>query len=256
MSIDYTLCPYRFTPDPPAMVAFLEALGLQPVTRAESGDFAVLAGRSGRVAVHGAHVQSDGSRTVETSLNFEALDASQAADALRAQGLETTVWDEAFGKLAGALSPLGYAVWVNEVMHDLYGGYRTAEPDGASSIGVVAVHGSPDLDADTAFFARFGYHPADGDSTYRSLRAPGGVIWMNALTGKPARTKPGDFFGPTALVELAFETTEPLPGLVERLLAAGYADAELVEQKGRHVTVTDPDGEYVEIYPVPGAASE
>ena len=251
MSIDYTLCPYRFTPDPPAMIAFLEALGLQSVTRAESGTFAVLAGRSGRVAVHEAHLQSDGSRPVETSLNFEAEDAQQAADALRAQGLEATVWDEAFGKLAGALSPLGYAVWVDEVMQDLYGGYRMEEPDGASSIGVVAVHGSPDLDADTEFFAHFGYRSADGDSTYRSLRAPGGVIWMNALSGEPTLTKPGDFFGPSALVELAFETTEPLPALVERLLRAGYADAELVEEKGRHVTVTDPDGQYVEVYPAP-----
>ena len=37
----------------------------------------------------------------------------------------------------------------------------------------------------------------------------------------------------------------------ERLRGAGYADAELVEEKGRHVTVTDPDGEYVEVYPAP-----
>jgi hypothetical protein len=116
---------------------------------------------------------------------------------------------------------------------------------------VVAVHGSPDLDADAEFFAHFGYHADVGDSTYRSLRAPGGVIWMNLLSGEAARTKPGDVFGPSALVELAFETTEPLPALVERLQGAGYADAELVEHKGRHVTVSDPDGQYVEVYPTP-----
>ena len=65
----YTVFPLRFTDDAPAMIAFLEAVGLRRSVSTEGDGFAVLHGRSGAVMVHGTQsaesVTGHGSTTLE-----------------------------------------------------------------------------------------------------------------------------------------------------------------------------------------------
>jgi len=55
--------------------------------------------------------------------------------------------------------------------------------------------------------------------------------------------------GPGAVAQLTFVSPEDPDELAGRLRDAGYRDVEIVRQDfGTHVSVTDPDGQNVQIY--------
>lgn len=234
--------PYRFSNDPPAMVAFLETLGLAREVSAPDGGFAVLGAASGGIGVH--HVSADNAAG-ETHLVLEVASADDLA------GLEgIVVWDEAWGKQAGITDPLGGGIWLDEVQTDLYG---YVEHHGTPRDGLVvdAIRFSTDFAADQAFFARFGLLPAGHrDEYWTPLQASreSGTLALHRNTGEAVtRPAPDNPVGDHSLCILGFETSEPLAQVCERLVAAGHP-ATLVEGPRRAVHVADPDGQEIQIH--------
>jgi hypothetical protein len=250
MTVSFELVPYRFSSDPRAMIAFLRLLGLAAGTTIPGDRFAVLRGRSGGLAVHHAGAAVTGAQPGQTQLSFEASDAPAAADALAE--LRPVVWDESYGRHVGVRTPRGDGVWINEVMRDHYG-YQQASGAQASGVDVVAVYLTTDFAGSGQFFKTFGF-VADGAASdgWQELRAGprDGVIGLHATPAEPSSgtASPDDPVGPPCLIGVAFETTEPLPQLRDRLHAAGFLDATLRDQP--RIDVTDPDGQRIEIHPV------
>lgn len=234
--------PYRFTDDPPAMVAFLETLGLAREISAPDGSFAVLGAASGGVGVH--HV-SAGNVAGETHL---VLEVASADDLTGLDGV--VVWDEAWGKQAGITDPLGGGIWLDEVQTDLYG-YVEHHGTPRDALVVDAIRFSTNFAADQAFFARFGLIPAGHhDDYWTPLQASNnsGTLALHRNTGEAVtRPAPGNPVGDHSLCILGFETTEALEDVRDRLLAAGHR-AELVEGQRRAVHVVDPDGQEIQIH--------
>ncbi|GAB3558150.1 VOC family protein [Spelaeicoccus albus] len=243
---DYRVSPYRFTDGPAEMRRFLEAVGLRPVVTKD--DFAVLGGAGGIVAVHPL-ASAETAESVTTSFGLETPDARAAAEDLIRGGLHARWWDEAFGRRAAVLGP-GHEIGVREPPDDFYGFSKHSSndrPGGRSdggtadgpAVDVVAVVFTPDLDGWQAFFDRLGFSVAATASGWRELRAgaESGVIGLHASeTGTEYRCG------------LSFKTSEPLADFVHRMRAEGYAVTEEPEAQAPHVTVTDPDGELIEIH--------
>ena len=264
MSHDYTVFPIRFSAQPQAMIAFYTALGLAKTFDHDSGTWAVFRGASGALAVHGlAEAESD-KVAGATSLNLTVADVSAAAAELAGRGIETTAWDETFGKQGAVTSPDGRVVGLNEEQQDdLYGGYRIHEQRVAASLDVVAVVESADFAASAEFFAAFGFTPFGSldDPWWCELRSPtrlAGALGLHRPTGDADDLPVGNITcesegatqRPPLLVRLGFETSEPLDALAARLAVAGYADAAVVDDEGgSRVVVIDPDGQQVQIRP-------
>ncbi|MFW6596933.1 VOC family protein [Propionibacteriaceae bacterium Y2011] len=240
----FHLCPYRFTDDPPGMIALLRAVGLRTVVSGPADRFAVLAGRHGRIGVHDTATAGPDNRVVSTSLGFETPDAERAADHLRSRGLQVDLIDEAYGRRLEVRDTSGRTTWINEEMHDLYG-YRpgpAADTTVATAVDVVAVWFTDDPAGITDCLGHFGFSPApngpeDASTTWRELRSAGGVVGLHRRTHQPVDG-----------AELGFSSEESLPTVVERLQDAGFDDAALVAE-GSYVVVTDPDGRRIEIHP-------
>lgn len=245
--------PYRFSTDAPAMVRFLETLGLRKAITTKGDWFGILRAGAGCVAVHSVTDSETGAAPGETQLVLLTESAAAAAVALEHEGLDVTVWDESYGQHAGVVDPSGGGVWINERQHDLYG--YEAHDGGAPDprVAVTMVRASHDRVADRAFFAAFGFTPFGASSEWwEPLRASAqsGVIGLHApMQGEDATSASRSPFAPrTSIVRLGFETTEDLGALAERLTAAGYA-ARVVEDAVRAVHVVDPDGITIEIHP-------
>ncbi|WP_152362466.1 VOC family protein [Microlunatus speluncae] len=229
----------RFSEDPPAMRAFLEALGLSVEISKGDGWF-TLKGRSGEVSLHASGDRSatdaPGGRT---GLVLVTPDARVAAEGLEAQGLKTRSWDESFGVQAMVQTPLGPEISINEEQNDLYG-YEQHDPR-PGPIDVVVVYFTDDLDVAARFFARFGFQPdADGSEDCHALRnGDRGVINLHRSSGDQ----------PEGAVGLSFESDEPLPDIADRLRAAGYEPS--LEDDPQRLAATDPDGRLIEIWPAP-----
>ncbi len=239
---DLVVSPYRFSDRPGEMIDFLELLGLTVVIRRD--DFAVLQGKSGRVAVHPL-AGADSVTEPITSLVLEVPDAVAAAEQLTAAGLAASWWDEAWGQQAQIAGPTGL-ISVNSAMEDFYG-YQVSNA-APSPIEVVAVVFTPDLDAMTDFFAPLGFAPgADQPPGWRPLRAENG----RGVIGVHLADRPGLDQNGYTTAALGFETTESLPQLAERMRAAGHPVEVVRDNAGgvERIDVTDPDGELVEIQP-------
>jgi hypothetical protein len=207
--------PLRFTANVEAMRAFLETLGLRPRIEGRSGGWVDLVTGSGMVALHDAATSSTGGRPGGTSLSFEAGDIDVLKDQLVAAGHEeATTWDEAYGRVLSVTAPGGVVIWIDERSDDLYG-YKLhqADPDPRLTV-VPRLSGAAEADW-TSFLELLGgpevtYGPPDGEFDVR----------------------------------LELRTTEPLPEVLDRLQAAGYA-AELT---GTTIAITDPDGQPVRVH--------
>lgn len=263
MTPRFVLCPYRFSADVPAMTRFLETVGLNKIISTSGDGFTILAGRSGRVAVHGLGDTATGAQAGETQLSFETPDAGTAEAHLSGAGLDAVVWDESYGRHAGVRHPGGGGIWINEEMADFHG-YLTHRPAVESQVGVIAVHYSADFAADRDFFAPFGFTPTGPDEHgWQELVAerPREVIGLHAPSGPEGvsrgsvsrgwvgRDSPDSPVGPAALVDLSLQVDEDLEKCVGRLRDAGYVDAQVVSRGGIvNVVVTDPDDRQVEIH--------
>src|SRR5699024_6157683 len=120
--IECAVNPYRFTDDPPAMVACLEELGMRKAVTASGDWFGLLRAGAGWVGVHRASTDPEGSPAGQTQLVLLAGDARSAADMLEEQGVPATVWDESYGRHAGVVDPAGGGGWINEPHARLDGG--------------------------------------------------------------------------------------------------------------------------------------
>ncbi|GAA3626246.1 VOC family protein [Microlunatus ginsengisoli] len=244
----YAVFPMRFSADPAPLIEFWRTLGLRQLDGA-SGGYAEFAAASGLLAVHPAEPAGSGASPGQTTLNVAVADVDVEADRLAAAGWPTRVRDEPYGRQGVVTGPAGRLIGLNAIPS------RGGEVDGgqriAASLDVVAVWYSDDFTADAAFFGAFGFEPFGSlDNPWwcdlRAARRRGGVIGLHGTGGGgPAAGGAGP-----ALVQLGFETSEPLDALAARLVAAGYADARVTDgEAGIAVEVADPDGQRVEVHP-------
>jgi catechol 2,3-dioxygenase-like lactoylglutathione lyase family enzyme len=240
----FILCPYRFSDHPPKMIDFLRTLGMAPVVSAAGDTFAILTGRSGRVAVHDTKSATSTDTSGETHLCFETRDADHAAAVLRAEGVATTVVDEAYGRHLDIPDWQGHRIGVNEQMHDFYGYQRNSDP-APRDIDVVAVWFTADLAAAERPLRHLGFTPdRHGDENWQALRAPGsaGIVDLHHTATATSESAAG--------IALGFQTSEPFDDLVARLRSAGHDDARVTRNgEFTSVAVTDPDGQWIEIFP-------
>jgi hypothetical protein len=231
--------PYRFTTHPRELVAFLELLGMRTFLRQD--EFAVLTGRSGRVAVH--PLASARTAHEATTLVLGVPDAVAAAEALTGAGVDATWWDESWGRQASVPGPVGVLTLDAETA-DAYG-YDVAEtpaPHG-SGVDVVATIYTSEPDEVAAYFALFGFHPGpDASPDWVPLRA-GGRSGVVGLFPTP-HAAPADGPVPT---EIGIETVESLETLAARLRDAGHPVAVVDDAGAHHLVVTDPDGIALEV---------
>lgn len=247
MSQPYTTFPIRFSADPDAMIAFWETLGLTREVHADDGGPAVFRGASGMVAVRGAGSAEADAEVGTTSLSFAVADVDTASAELSEAGLEPKIWDEPAGRQGSVRSPIGGSVGLSENLpRDVGGAYRVHEQTVAASLDITVVWYTTDFRRDAAFFAMLGFEPFDDldNPWWCSLRAGRGqgVIGLHRAESDPV--------GAEALVEIGFETSEPLDALAGRLRAAGHDSATVFDDEvGTRVVVTDPDGRKLEIHP-------
>lgn len=176
-----------------------------------------------------------------------------AAEELAELGHEVKVWDETYGKQGVVASRDGRVIGLNEdSQEDLYGGYRTHPEGETPTLDVVAVCVTPQMKAEAAWFASFGFiAPSYDDPWWIGLRAGerSGVIGIHGgeVDSDHARDGGGDLFGPVYEVRIGFETHEPLAELQARLQDNGF-DVTLVTEDAPHLELRDPDGEHIEIH--------
>jgi hypothetical protein len=106
---------------------------------------------------------------------------------------------------------------------------------------VLPIRFTADVPAMRRFLEALGLQPhitSDGGGWLDLRAAAGGVqLHTNERTDEPRRS------GETGL---SFEADEPLESVLARLLAAGFADAHIIDEEfGRSLRVTDPDGAVV-----------
>lgn len=257
----YVVWPLRFSPNAPAMIDFYTRLGLHKSVSHDNGTFATFRGRSGTLGVHDAHHTESGVVPQHTALNFATDDVEKAAEELTAMGHVVKFWDETYGKQGVVASRDGRVIGLNEdSQEDLYGGYRAHAADRVPTLDVVAVSVSPEMRAEAAWFASFGFvAPSYDDPWWIGLRAGdrSGVIGIHAgeVDSERVRAAADDLFGPAYEVRLGFETHEPLDVLEARLRESGF-ETTLVTDDAPHLELTDPDGEQIEIHVAPAASSE
>ncbi len=244
----YVVFPMRFSADPAALMEFWRTLGLRQLDGASGDGYGEFAAASGLLAVHPAKVAESEGGAGQTTLNVAVADVDVEAERLAAAGWPTRVRDEPYGRQGVVTGPGGRLIGLNAISG------RDGEVDGgqriAASLDVVAVWYSDDFAADAAFFGAFGFEPFGSlDNPWwcdlRAARRRGGVIGLHGTGGGSVAGGAGP-----ALVQLGFETSEPLDALAARLVAAGYQGAEVVEDEaGIKVVVVDPDGQRVEVHP-------
>lgn len=232
---------FRLTDDVPAMISFLETVGLvlrSTSERTEGGRtaYAVLAGRDGRVALHAT---TDANVVGHTNLVLDDDEFDTTLAALSAAGFPVTQWDEAFGRAGRITTPRG-DLWINDnAAGDNYG-YRSHDDAEPGPIDVEGVLFSGNLSNDRRLFRSLGFRALGPDDEQgQTWSAPaGGLVHLHPVAdGHPT----ADDWS----VSLGFETDQNLGELATRLQAAGH-DARLGEWG---ITVTDPDGQEVQIFP-------
>jgi hypothetical protein len=229
---DCIVRPLRFTDDIPAMREFLALLGLTPRVESERGGWLAMVSGAGMVALHDAASSTMGARPGQTELAFEGSDLEALAGRLSDAGWsDATIWDEAYGRVLSVTDPDGEQTWVDGYSDDDYG-YRIHQPERDWRWSVMPVRSTRSPGEYARFLGCFGLPP------YAGTAAPvvGGHVGLVRLES-----------GPTS-VRLGFATEQPLDAVAKRLRSAGHADAAVDDEV---LTVTDPDGQTVAVYPYP-----
>lgn len=246
--------PVRFSPDVTRMQPFLETIGLRPRIEAQSGGWVDLVADSGMVALHDAATSNLGAKPGQTTLSFEANDIDSLASRLRDAGIQdVTVYDEAYGRVLSCTDPLGDQIVVDERTDDLYG-YR-AHPDARPDAGlsVVPVRFTDPQGAYGGWLEALGLaRLGDLNESYVMYDAGDGKHGFVGVHYVYTDEAELPIVAGSGAVHLTFATHEPLSDLADRLVRAGYEDAQVaVEDFGSMLTVTDPDGQEVQVHEAP-----
>lgn len=243
--------PIRFTDDVEAMRDFLVLLGLQPRIAAKGGGWVDMVAGAGMVALHDAASATSGATAGETYLSFEAEDLDGLAERLTAAGVpDVTIVDEAWGRQVECTDPRGDTVVVGDVQEDLYGFTRSdEEPDRAWRV-MPVVFTSP-TGRYGEFLTALGL-PRDGepDEHFVVHAGPGesGRVGLHLPDPDATRTASAPH---SPVAHLSFETDEWLDDVAARLDEAGFAPSITREDWGAFLSVTDPDGQVLEVHEPP-----
>ncbi len=244
--------PLRFTDNIDAMQAFLEILGLRPRVEAEAGGWVDMVAGGGMVALHSVVTSTTGAKPGQTSLGFEADELTALAKQLVEGGLDgVAVYDEAYGQVLTCPDPLGDEIHVDGRSGDLYG-YRVHPLVQPSSLRVSPVRFTDPQGPYCDFLEALGL-TRRGESneyyvTYAAADGDHGLVGLHYVYAEelPLVEKPG-----AATVQLTFQTTEALDDVARRLADSGFEAPITREEFGSFVTVTDPDGQEVQIHEAP-----
>jgi hypothetical protein len=252
---DFTVVAVRYSDDVPRMARFLDAIGLSRRISSTDDRFVDFVAGNALVMLHDAadgftHVASGG-----TELCGEVSDLDETVAFLRRQGFDPLEWDESYGRHAAIRDPRGDGIWITERMRDFYG-YQRHDPQ-PNDMNLVAVRFSATFAADTAFFARLGFSPRPGATEHwTALELVGtgaGVIGLHPAAGPlpVGPHSPDNPAAPPALIDLGFETHEPLIDLTARLRSTGLPAELVVGGPAPHVDVIDPEGLQIQIHDAP-----
>lgn len=249
-----TVQPIRFTDNVEAMSRLLVALGLAVSITSDKGGWVVLAGRTGSVALHSASGATSGARQGQTCLAFETDALEDLARRLTASGFgsaghleESMVYDEAYGR-ALTITSGEDELTINGRSEDLYGYTSTGVEPGpdAGDLRVTPIRFVDDQASDRRLLEALGFAVvgvAGPDFTQLTLPDPGGAVGLHHVYTDELPIVPGPF-----AIQLTFETTTPLPEIVERATTAG-AQATLNESEfGDFATITDVDGQEIQVH--------
>jgi hypothetical protein len=244
---DIVVRPTRFTDNIEPMRAFLELLGLRPRLESERGGWVELVADGGIVALHSAASSDSGAMQGYTALAFEAADLDPLAQALIDAAVpDVTVYDEAYGRVLTFTDPLGDTLAIDEPMTDLYG-YRTlpgGKPVGPKVMPVrfcdpagpyghlLQVLGLRPVGKINEYYVNFA--AADGEH---------GLVGLHYVFAGDLPIVPG-----SGSVQLTFQSAEPLRQIADRLIGGGFAPELHEENFGTLLSVTDPDGQPVQVH--------
>lgn len=243
--------PIRFTSNVDAMSDLLVALGLSVNITSDKGGWTVLSGRAGTVGLHSAADSASGARPGQTGLSFEETALVDLARQLTERGFgneghpeESMMYDEAYGR-AITISLGGDNLVINGRSDDLYGYSSTGIEPGVGDLRVTPIRFVDDQAPDRRLLEALGFAlvgEASEHFTQLALPGAGGSVGLHPAGGE-LRVIPGPF-----AVQLTFETTTPLTEIMQRATSAG-AESTLVDSEfGDHVTITDPDGQRIQVH--------
>ena len=244
--------PVRFTDEVKAMQAFLEALGLRPRIEAEAGGWVDMVAGGGMVALHSAATSATGGKPGETTLSFEATDLTGLEKQLREAGLDdVSVYDEAYGQVLRCSDPLGNEIHVDGRSGDLYG-YRVHSLGPTPPLRVSPVLFTDPQGPYCGLLEALGLtRRGEPNEHYVAYTARGGDHGLVGLHHVYADALPPGEKSGAATAQLNFETAEALDDVARRLADHGYGAPMTREDFGAFLTVTDPDGQQVQIHESP-----
>jgi hypothetical protein len=248
--------PIRFTDHVDAMQRFLELIGLRPWVVTNRGGWSDMSGGAGRVALHDAASSAMGHLPGQTTLSFEADGVTQLATQLTRAGVpDVTIYDEAYGRVLTCLDPDGATIAVDEKATDLYGSQLRAEKGAPESLRVMPVRFTDPAGPYGDFLRALGLRP-DGEVNphyvnYLAAEGSQGLVGLHyVFDGLPIVAD-----GRSPAVQLCFESGEGLEQIGDRLTTAGFDPAIATEDFGRVLSVTDPDGQPVQVHAAASAHS-
>jgi hypothetical protein len=243
---DLSIALVRSTDDVPAMIEFLTALGLRLQTTSERIDqrgqtlFAASAGRSSRYVLHAT---TEAAQLGRTHLVLGTNDLDGAVAALRASGRTVSLLDEESGRAASVATPRGdLRIDDTSSRNDVYG--HPPDKDTPEAAEVLPVLFADTVVSDGELVTALGFTLHD--------EREGAELWEAAGGGKlllhPAH---GDHVDQCDWsVAPGIRSDVDPDALVDRLRRIGCTDARLADGA---VQVTDPDGQHVEVHPMPSA---
>jgi hypothetical protein len=239
--------PVRFTDNIEPMRAFLELLGLRPRIESVRGSWVELVADGGIVALHSAATSDSGAMQGKTSLAFEADDLDAVAQALDDAAVpDVTVYDEAYGRVLTFTDPLGDTLAIDERIRDLYG-FRALPGDKPVGPKVMPVRFADPAGPYGRLLQVLGLQPVGEINEYyvNFAAADGehGLVGLHRLFAGELPIVPG-----SGSVQLMFESAEPLNQIAARLEGAGFAPQLRTEDFGSLLSVTDPDGQPVQVH--------
>jgi len=242
--------PVRFSDQVGEMQRFLELIGLRPWIVSDGGGWIDMACGAGRVALHDAATSDSGVLPGQTTLSFEADDVQALAQRLTDLSVAAvTVYDEAYGRVLTCADPAGDIVAVDEQMDDLHGYQLRAESRPAGWLRVMPVRFADPAGPYAAFLQALGLQPAgEINPYYVNFLAEAGTHGQVGVHHLLSDTPPVVSGGRGAAVQLTFESGEPLEQIAGRLDAAGFAAQLHAADFGTVLSVTDPDGQDVQVH--------
>jgi hypothetical protein len=239
--------PVRFTDNIEPMRAFLELIGLRSRIESVRGGWIELVADGGTVALHSAASSDSGGIHGQTTLSFEADDLDALAAALTdAAAPDVTIYDEAYGRVLTFTDPLGDRLAIDERITDLYG-FRALAGDKPVGPKVMPVRFCDPAGRYGRVLQVLGLEPVgEINEYYVNFAAAGGehgLVGLHHVFGDNLPIVAG-----SGSVQLTFSSAEPLDAIAARLTGAGFTPELHTEDFGSLLSVTDPDGQPVQVH--------